>query len=557
MAAFYSDPKKDYSSEWSNYLQNSSYVGDITGALNYQSKEIQNNVNQLSETQSGIVLDSIKAVCGTLESGFEMLSGELQDISFELGEIRSELNSMASMLDWKLSLMIDQQRISNMLMGNITILLRIPDIQKERQDYIEKGLKFFKNARFDDDLFANSRKYLLRAIEIEPEDFFVLHRLGLIYMYSSKFLDLAKAEAYFKRAAKYAIAEANNGSEISTNYLKGDISKGLVEQKTTIDSVRLQAAESYLFLSRCCYIQKKFDESANYAEKAFSLVPQLAEAGFSQAKALAANQKESQAAIVLEQVINVDRYYSLKTLSDPDLAAKKEVQALLLKFQLETTEKAYEIVEQCKQQIINNSIAKVELFKIIRLLQKNSYLSSAKALDLLAEVRSWNLNSGIHTKLYQDIIFLLSSNTISTELKQIVERYSWDKWQKLVSSNVCNFDFLQFIKLERDYSNNASLLYTELKRQIVIIDAQRNEDHRKYEQREKINFALNYIPCFIVGALMGAFSGAVIGIVIQIIFWIGGSSGFTPFLVTVVLGAIAFGFINGHTQDYGEIFPRF
>jgi tetratricopeptide (TPR) repeat protein len=370
----------------------------------------------------------------------------------------------------------------------------------------------------------------------------------------TKLLDLAKAEAYFKKAIKYAVAEARNESEVSTNYLRADIKKSFGEQKTSVDSVKLQAAESYLFLSRCCYIQRRFDESADYAGKALSLVPQLAEAGFSKAKALAANNKESQAAEVLEQVINIDRYFSLKVLSDPDLAPQKEVQALLLKLQLETTEKAFKIVEQCKKQIIPDSIAKQDLSNIIELLQKNSYLSSAKVIDLLAEVKNWNLNRGIHAKLFQDITSQTSIYDGYIEITQIKKKYSWDKWDKLIKSNDCNFDLVQFLKLERDYSNNVSLLYSELKSQLAIINAKNREDRKKWEKREKINYTLNYIPCFTVGALVGAFFGAIIGIVIQIIAWIGGSSGFTPFLVVLVLGTIIVGLINGKEQDYGGLF---
>ena len=429
MATFYfnHDSGESSESQWTRHIQNQGYVEDVTKSVSNsagkqtkdfsvivsrQTKEINDTIQSASREQVAAIQQSTNAICGTLESGFELLSDDLHEISYGIEELRSELNSMASMLDWKLSLLIEHQKITNLLLGNIAVLLRIPDIQKERQYHIEQGIKFLKNAIFDDDFYDDSLTNLLKAEKIEPADFFALHRIGLIFMYSPKHLDLKKAEDYFRKAAKYAVAESNSGASVTNNYLVGDLSKNLLEQTPTVDTIKLQAAESYLFAARSCYVQGKLNEAADLASKSFNLVPNMVEAGFMQAKALAANNDEIQAANILEKVINIDRYYSLKTLSDLDLCPKVSIQSLLKKLQKDTFEKAIIILGNCKQQMIQGSNAKEYIEKVERLLNKNTYLTSKKAIDLLDKHRNWNfcepLKNSIQTNYLNEIIEMVT-----------------------------------------------------------------------------------------------------------------------------------------------------
>ena len=146
-------------SQWNRYIQNQSYIEDVTksvrdntrqqtrdfsGIISRQTSEFNEAIRSASREQVLAIQESTNAICGTLDTGFELLSDNLQDISYSIDGLRSEVNDMASMLDWKLSLLIEQNRITNLLLGNIAVLLRIPDIQKERQYHIEQGIKFLK-----------------------------------------------------------------------------------------------------------------------------------------------------------------------------------------------------------------------------------------------------------------------------------------------------------------------------------------------------------------------------------------------------------------------------
>ncbi len=560
MSTFYYNRFSDenYLSQWSKHIQNQSYVEDVTKSVmnssgkqtkdfslivSYQTKEISDTIKTATREQVAAIQQSTNVICGTFEDGFELLSDNLQEISYGIGGLRSELNDMASMLDWKLSLLIEQQRITNLLMGNIAVLLRIPDIQKERQYYIEQGIKFLKNAIFDSDFYEDSLTNLLKAEKIEPSDFFALHRIGLIYMYSPNHLALDKAEEYFKKAAKYAVAETNSGASVTTNYLTGDLNKNLSGQVPTNDSIKLQAAESYLFAGRSCYIQGKLNEATDYASKGFIIVPQMVEAGFTQAKALAANNNETQAAIVLEKVINTDRFYSLKTLSDLDLCPKPCIQSLLKKLQQESTEKASQLLHQCRQQQILGSNASDYLDIIERLVNKNTYLTSKKAIDLLEKDNNWNycepLINPNQAKSFNEILSMIGTvNTlqyyksggrmiaiqpsfVDEFTKRITSETQWhfplNAMAYNTKSHSGNFKVYDFLQKERKYNDTLLGVLINLKATVQqFVDD--NNKHLAYLEKVRINADNDNIAASVGVGLLGGLGGAGIGFVIGIVF---------------------------------------
>ncbi|MBU2444609.1 MAG: hypothetical protein KJ666_03415 [Bacteroidetes bacterium] len=634
MATYYYNPYsgENYLSQWSRHIQNQSYIEDVnksvsdntkqqtrefSGIISRQTSEFNEAIRGASREQVLAVQESTNAVCGDLNAGFELLSDNLQDISYSIDGLRSEVNNMASMLDWRLSLLIERQRITNLLLGNIAVLLRIPDIQKERQYHIEQGIKFLKNAIFDSDFYEDSLNNLLKAERIEQTDFFALHRIGLIYMYSLKHLELNKAEEYFKKAAKYAVAETNAGATVTTNYLTGDLNRNLSEQKPTVDSIKLQAAESYMFAGRSCYIQGKLNEAADYASKGFSLVPQMVEAGFTQAKALAANNNDTQAAIVLEKVINTDRFYSLKTLSDLDLCPKPSIQSLLKKLQKESTEKALNILQHCNQQKISGSNATNYLDKIERLINRNTFLTSKKAIDLFEKVRDWKycepfenskqsdqLNEliGIINSLNKLQYYKAGSNFVSMNAKFIdtftdkinqetqwifplrAETYNNFNWASGIKSNGGDCNVVQFIELEKKLNDDLPKVISNLKN---LLQQYLNENTQQlnYLENERIK-ALNYlenerikaenerryadnanltksIGWGILGGLAGAVGGLVVGFCVGLIVVIGScistgtEKGSEKYSGIIVLSAIVIGGIIGYIKAFMETRKKF
>lgn len=391
MATFYYNPnnKEDIVSQWLDYKQKRSYVKDIVKSQNATQQVIQeqlffvrDSIASASAEQVSAIKESTSAVCGTLENGFSLINSQLKYIDFNLSEIKSELSNIASILDWNFSILIAEQKIANLLMGNIAELLRIPDIQKERQYFVEQGLKFLQNSAFDEFFFEDSLLNLKKAENIEPTDYFILHHIGLIYLNSPKHIDLLLAEQYFRKSAKYSFAETLRGSSITRDIIKLKPSF-FFEEQISVDSIKLQAAESYLYAGRCCYIQGKMTEAVELAKKGLELVPELLEAAYLQAKSLSSQGNVESALKIMDWVIDKNRFYAVKMLSDLDFSTKKETSILLKQKKDELIIKAKNKLEEIDKLIMEHSDAHDLLIKAKKLVENNNYLSAIEALDII------------------------------------------------------------------------------------------------------------------------------------------------------------------------------
>lgn len=379
---------ENYFSQWQKYVQQRELYSDITSAIQSQTKTYQTEINKASKAvsssidiQTRAIGDAAGAVIGELGEGFS-------DLSAGLSQINTSINQLAMMLDWRLAEMTDQQRISNLLLEDIALLLRIPDVQKERQYHIEQGFKHYMNTALDEDLYQDALENLLEAEKREKTDYVILHRIGMIYLYSPKLLDTARAELYFRRAAKYAVVESDPKAHRVFDILAGEASK-LGEQCTATDKVKAVAAESFFQASVACYAQAKFGDTVDLARKSFSLLPSLLEAGFIEAKALTAGGSDSQAVDILHGIIEAEPFYAVKTATDGDLAPNSRVQTLLLKFRDDTVKRARHDLDTCKASMISGSEAAPLIDAIEDLVRRNTYFDALNALYELSRERAW------------------------------------------------------------------------------------------------------------------------------------------------------------------------
>lgn len=402
-------------SQWIRYIQIKSYISDIGGIVSQNRKDLQETLNAASAEQK----QAFQQVCGTLDDGFREVSQHLQEINSNISELRSEISVMAAMLDWKLSLMIEEQRLTNQLLGQVVQLLRIPDSQKQRAYHIEQGLKYLKNALregIDSTFYEDALEGFRAAERIERKDYITLNRIGQIHLYSRQHMNIPVAEEYFLKSAREAFAEDNASDTPTVPPWVGMVKQflavgdkmnaimsvrkatglGLQEAKDLVESGgyasqatrtssqhTVATAEAYLYAGRACYLQQKLPQAAAHASNAYRLAPEFVEAGFEQAKYLAANSQDDEAAAILQDVIRKDRYFAVKTLSDADLASKKPVLKLLGDFHAKAVTQAKQEFSRCQDIISSDSKARGLVEEAERHLSINSFLSAMKALDVL------------------------------------------------------------------------------------------------------------------------------------------------------------------------------
>lgn len=381
MAAFSYNPSSSEShrSQYNRYLQNQNYVSQIdnaireTGNMNaavvaVQSREVQNAIHASSQEVKDAIYDAVSAICYDLEDEFENLNNNLLDIKYEI-------RGLSNLIGHGFSLLLEGQKITNLYLGKIQDLLGIPDSQKQRVYHIERGMTYLRNAfreSPDSEFYSEALEEFKKSEDIEKKDFFSLYHIGFIYLKSTKHLDEISAEKYFRSAARYYLAEAFvGGTNISNNLLHSH--KGFL----------LEAVEAYLFAAEACYLQQKFSEAAQLASEAWKTLPGFLKAGFMQSKYLAADNQPSEAANVLEKVIEADRYISMDVLSDLDLISKPEIQDLFEELRQEAFEEASKLLSECKKNMVKGSVAEVEVAEIESLVSKKSFLHCKEAIDLL------------------------------------------------------------------------------------------------------------------------------------------------------------------------------
>ena len=165
-----------------------------TSLVKYGADTIGMFINQASKEQ----VKAINQLGQAIGRGMNVLSNQMSDI-----------NKTLVFLNRNMDIQVEQQKLSNLLLQNIAELLRVPDSEKERQHSIELGIKFFVNASKDEDLYSDALDELLKAESLMKQDYFVLHRIGCIYLYVNKYINPEKALDYFLRAAKYASVESD------------------------------------------------------------------------------------------------------------------------------------------------------------------------------------------------------------------------------------------------------------------------------------------------------------------------------------------------------------
>ncbi|MGN6604537.1 MAG: hypothetical protein ACTHK8_18910 [Ginsengibacter sp.] len=136
--------------QYKTYIENEIYIrelrNDTKDILNYQLIETRRAIGRNTDVLKRSINDTINAVCGSLENGFNQITNELEGINWRINESNEALSDLHSLLDWKTDLLIEELKITNFYLGNIEILLKIPESQKQRSYHVENGMIYLKNA---------------------------------------------------------------------------------------------------------------------------------------------------------------------------------------------------------------------------------------------------------------------------------------------------------------------------------------------------------------------------------------------------------------------------
>lgn len=250
--------------------------------------------------------------------GASLVNSKIEEVGKHLGYQLEDISSQLRFGCRRLDDILHQQEVANMLLKDISGLLKISDSEKERAKNISWGLKFYSQGVRDNDLYSDALKYFLLAEQQCPTDYFVLHKIGCIYLYIAPFVDVTKALEYFKKAAKYAVADSDSDLCTQINSLFGHNSE-YKDITANANNVNFLAADSYAKCAFSNYIIGDDALAIIYQQKALDLVSSPRNT-FILAKYLYRNGQTDKADQCLYEAINADFSLSTQAIIDPDFS---------------------------------------------------------------------------------------------------------------------------------------------------------------------------------------------------------------------------------------------
>ena len=425
---------------WRPWKENSNLIDSYldykrdTNLVKYGADTVGNYINQASKEQ----IKAINQLGQAIGRGMNVLSNQMEDINETLG-----------FLNRNLDVQIEQQKLSNLLLQNIAELLRVPDSEKERQHSIELGVKFFVNASKDEDLYSDALDELLKAETLMKQDYFVLHRIGCIYLHVEKYLDPEKALEYFLRAAKYASVESDSNAARLANILTNNFNTVNTELYSSEKQIGLLAADSFEKAAFAAYVLGRFSDSVVFQSKALKFHDN-AQNRFSLAKYQVRNAEIKNGIKNLSKCIDDNPVYAIASFKEIDLINEPEVIKLIA----------------TKNEKIDN--------KIEALVKEWSGIDSIKANAVLKKIK------GLSKSSYE--IKVLQLKTFEKQAKEINKKIGFTESEidtyisAIKKSTFCTFDINEIQSIIEELSKAKDLPLEKMKEYFERIKKQLDAD---------------------------------------------------------------------------------
>jgi hypothetical protein len=363
-------PWKENSNLFDSYLD---YARD-TSLAKYSADTVGKYINQASKEQ----VQAINQLGQAIGRGMNVLSNQMSDI-----------NETLVFLNRNMDVQIEQQKLTNLLLQNIAELLRVPDSEKERQHSIELGIKFFVNASKDADLYTDALEELIKAESMMKQDYFVLHRIGCIYLYAEKYINPEKALEYFLRAAKYASVESDNKAARLANVLTKNFNTVNSDLNNSEKQIGMLAADSYEKAAFSAYILGRLSDAVSYQSKAlkFNEIPQNR---FFLAKYQIRNGEITEGVKNLNQCIDDEPIFTVASFKEIDLINEPAVINLISNKNQEIDNEINKLLDKWKE--VESTEAASFIKKLIELSQKSYEIKVSEFKSIEKKVHEINEN---------------------------------------------------------------------------------------------------------------------------------------------------------------------
>lgn len=326
-------PEDKHWDRYKHYLRDKSLV-------QYGASLIGESVNKAT----GQIVDSVNTLTETLTIVGNRICEGLQSINLNL-----------SNLNRRVDMMIESQRMTNLLLQNINELLKIPNSEKERQQAITNGIRFLANANINPEMYNDALDEFLKAESFQKQDYFVLHRIGCIYLYSVDHLDPVSAFDYFARAAKYAKVESSPNAVRMANLLTNSINNTYTQTIGNTNSIIQLAADSYEKAAFAAYVANDLPKAIEYQQKSNEL-QSTPEGTFFLSKYQAHENHIEESLPLLEQAIDCNPDMAVAVFQELDMMVQPEIVQYMANKDIEIRAGLEDLVHELKGQMSTETL---------------------------------------------------------------------------------------------------------------------------------------------------------------------------------------------------------
>ena len=341
----------------------------LTATIHDELIELRNNLKLSCPELQAHYYSLEKQLCGKIEEGYAMYFKTIRDGGYSQGIKQSQVQ-----LNWTAGERVEQAKTQALILDDIAQVMGIPDIEKERKLYIEKGLNYFRKAGINNHFYADSKRFYEKALTHDELDFFVLYNLGLIHLFSNTHKKIEKALHYFQKAAIYALAEINH-KKLSYSKHHASFLSGI-----TPASIALNA---FTYKARCHYILEQNHAAIEAINQAIEIAPKDSTALFDKLKYYVDFRQTDDIPLLLAKMIENDYFIVLRILKDLSLITVPEIRDFLTKLTPDSIKTAETLINECKAIISPESPLNNKLTAAQEELKKGNYLAVRKALNIL------------------------------------------------------------------------------------------------------------------------------------------------------------------------------
>ena len=422
---------KDFSGRWKAYLKNSFNVSDfLDNKIDKSDIEKKFEENCTSDTSNQVRLNYTSILCGTFSKGIEYLT---KSYSLQNED-----------LYWKDSLKFDAALFANIIASDMDFITEQLKLEDNNIELLKSAFMEYYSLSESDNKAASTLEKLHVIEKLNPDNYFIQYKIGMIYFFSPSCLNLDKAELFFKKSIHNSMSRH---SSLAIQLTKHTLPSS-IDIKNINDLVRYHTAETYYRFSILNYVKGELDKAFKNALKVSTINPEHKNSLYLQAKILAAQNKISETQDILSQLSESTPIYSVKTAFDFDFCINNKLAEYFNEMSKIQYSMLLNLLGLLKKKSVPHSVTS-DFIKGIEndLNSDSSFLSSSIAIKSVKVKRFWEISNYVIDTTAKPILLKGHTSPVSTldfhPYLQILVSGSWD-------SSIIEWD-LQKLKQRKQY----------------------------------------------------------------------------------------------------------